>query len=364
MLSVPRPFTLLLSILTCLTAFSVTASEYELTLRALYTVPPTQWPASETADHRQVRELAPLTLLGEMPADNAVTLGAQLFNDPILSRDKTVSCGTCHEARLQFTDGRRFAIGIDAQVGRRNTPAIFGIDHWQSFFWDGRAKTAEQQALMPIQDPKEMDMDLAEAIERLNAHPGYPEQFKAVFDDNIVTADMLAAALVAFERTLSPPESVFGHFIRAAYKDPITAVGMLNDAQLRGLHLFRTKAKCMTCHNGPLLSDNQFHVTGFHYYQRKFHDVGRYEVTQNPADSGAFRTPSLLGVNKTAPWLHNGLLKDMMGVVQQYNAGGARPKPRGEQVNDPLFPKTTALLLKLGLTKQEREDLVAFLETL
>lgn len=346
------------------TSYSATLPSDNAELRAQYAVAPTQWPHIETADNRIVNELAPLTLLGDKPAENAVALGAQLFNDPILSRDKTVSCASCHEARLHFTDGRRFAIGIDAQEGRRNTPAIFGIDHWQSFFWDGRAKTAQQQALMPIQDPKEMDMNLAKAIERLNAHPSYPAQFKAVFDKNTITADTLAAALVAFERTLRPPESLFGQFISAAYETPTTAVGMLNDAQLRGLHLFRTKAKCMTCHNGPLLSDNQFHVTGFHYYQRKFHDVGRYEVTQNPADSGAFRTPSLLGVNKTAPWLHNGLLKDMMGVVQQYNAGGARPKPRGEQVNDPLYPKTTDLLLKLGLTKQEREDLVAFLETL
>lgn len=364
MLSLRRLFFLSSSVLICFTAGAVSASDGAISLRTLYSLPPTQWPAVETADNRKVEKLAPLTLVGEKPADNAVALGAQLFNDPILSRDKTVSCTSCHEARLQFTDGRRFAIGIDAQEGRRNTPAIFGIDHWQSFFWDGRAKTAQQQALMPIQDPKEMDMDLAKAIERLNAHPSYPAQFKAVFDKNTITVDTLAAVLVAFERTLRPPESLFGHFISTAYENPTAAVALFNDAQLRGLHLFRTKAKCMTCHNGPLLSDNQFHVTGFHYYQRKFHDVGRYEVTQNPADSGAFRTPSLLGVNKTAPWLHNGLLKDMMGVVQQYNAGGPRPKPRGEQVNDPLFPKTTDLLLKLGLTKQEREDLLAFLETL
>ncbi len=120
----------------------------------------------------------------------------------------------------------------------------------------------------------------------------------------------------------------------------------------------------MTCHNGPLLSDNQFHVTGFHYYQRKYHDVGRYEVTGKPEDSGAFRTPSLLGVKHTAPWLHNGLLNNLRGLVQQYNAGGPRPKPKGEQVNDPLYPKTTDLLLKLNLTPSEIDDLVAFLEVL
>ncbi|MEM9103890.1 MAG: cytochrome c peroxidase [Pseudomonadota bacterium] len=329
-----------------------------------YSVTPSNWPKVETADQRKVPPLTPLTLLKAAPSKDATALGSRLFHDPILSLDKTVSCATCHDANQTFADGLGQAIGIDKQQGRRNTPAIFGLDHWETFFWDGRAKTAEQQALMPIEDPKEMGLPLKQAIARLNAHADYPKQFKQIYGQETITTETLAKALVAFERSIPAPQTLFTQFINTAFKNPEQAVALLSPQQLQGLHVFRTKGKCMTCHNGALMSDNQFHVTGFHYYGRELEDIGRYKVTKKAEDSGAFRTPSLIGMSQTAPWMHDGLQVSLEGLVLQYNAGGPRPRPRKEFVNDPLFPKTTDLLLKLGLNQQEREALMEFLRIL
>ena len=174
----------------------------------------------------------------------------------------------------------------------------------------------------------------------------------------------MAKALVAFERTLAAPNSRYKTFLTQLNKNPQHAISSLSDSELNGLHLFRTKAKCMTCHNGALLSDNQFHGTGLHYYGRHFEDKGRFDATNNPDHIGQFRTPSLLGLMQTFPWMHNGLFEDLAGIVSMYNHGGARPKPRKNQLNDPHFPKTTNLLIKLNLTKQEQADLVTFLRTL
>ncbi|MGL1956317.1 MAG: cytochrome-c peroxidase [Colwellia sp.] len=333
-------------------------------LRAQYGVDPSQWPEKTTADNRKVTELSPLVNLKPLPKAEIIALGKQLFNDTLLSKDRTVSCATCHEKRLAFNDNRKTAVGIGAQVGTRNTPPIFGIDQWQSFFWDGRAKTAEQQSLMPIENPIEMNLSLAELTIRLNNNQYYQQAFYQIFKKNKIDTHQLSKAIVAFERTIKPPASLFTQFIQLAYNKPKEAVALLTDQQLNGLHLFRTQAKCMTCHNGALLSDNQFHVTGLHYYQRKHHDIGRYEFTQKVADSGKFRTPSLLGLSKTAPYMHNGLFPNLKGIVNMYNMGMVRPKRKDHQKDDPLFPETSDLLHKLALTKQDKADLVSFLEIL
>ena len=128
--------------------------------------------------------------------------------------------------------------------------------------------------------------------------------------------------------------------------------------------MFRTKAGCANCHSGPLLSDQKFHNLGLSFYGRARQDLGRYEVTGAPADVGAFRTPSLLNISRTGPWMHNGLFPTLEGVIAFYDAGGARPRPALDQKDDPLFPTTDPLLVKRNLTPQERADLVAFLEAL
>ncbi|MGO2012052.1 MAG: cytochrome-c peroxidase [Pseudoalteromonas sp.] len=331
-------------------------------LRKVYSEEQSKWPPIETSDGRIVSPLSSVEQINSAPSQ--VDLGKKLFHDVQLSRNKTISCASCHKPDKGFHDGRRTAVGIDEQTGTRNTPAIFGINQWQSFFWDGRASTALQQALMPIANPIEMDLDPKIALARVNKDKSYRAFNQNAFNSNTLTIKQMAQALVAFERTLPAPNTRFKLFISSVKSSPKKAVMQLSDNELNGLHLFRTKAKCMTCHNGPLLSDNKFHNTGLHYYGRHFEDKGRFDATNNPDHIGQFRTPSLLGLARSFPWMHNGLFEDLTGIVSMYNHGGARPRPRKNQLNDPHFPKTTDLLIKLNLTKQEQADLVAFLRIL
>jgi cytochrome c peroxidase len=334
------------------------------TLREMYSKPQMQWPIIETADGHNAASLAPITLLGNAPDINQVKLGEALFFDTLLSKNDTVSCASCHDPRLQFGDRRRVGLGIHGHAGKRNTPNIFGLDHWESFFWDGRVRTAQAQSLMPIKDPIEMDLPIKEAVRRINKNQRYREMTTNAFNTNEINAAQLAQSLVAFQRTIELPDTRYSKFIAKAQIKPQDAVGLLSDQELKGMHLFRTKAKCMTCHQGALLSDNKFHVTGLHFYGRRFEDLGRYNVTKKVSDVGKFRTASLLIVSHTGPWMHNGLFEQFDGIVNFYNNGGARPKPRKHVENDPLFPITTDLLPKLGLTNEEMADLVVFLEAL
>jgi cytochrome c peroxidase len=333
-------------------------------LRELYSMEQSQWPAIMTAKETPAAPLKPLKAKPFNQSDEIIALGEKLFNDTRLSRDNTVSCASCHESRLAFTDRRKLAVGIDGQVGTRNTQAIIGVDHWQTFFWDGRAKTAAQQALMPIENPIEMGSSVELVLNKVNSAEDYKSPIFNAFGKEALNKELLALALVAFERTFDIPESLFTRFIDKAQTNPSEAVALLDDQQLEGLHLFRTKARCMTCHEGALLSDNEFHVTGLHFYGRKLQDLGRFDATQDPADIGKFRTPSLLALQQSTPWMHHGGFQILLGIVNFYNAGGARPKPSKKFKDDPNYPQTTELLHKLALSKDEKNALIAFLETL
>ncbi|MEC7824715.1 MAG: cytochrome c peroxidase [Pseudomonadota bacterium] len=338
-------------------------ADYLKALRGQYSEGQSYWPPAITTDN-----IAPVPMQALPQPEKAdagkVALGEALFNDTMLSRDHTVSCATCHAAHLVFADRRRQAVGIDGQVGRRNTPALFGINLWTSLFWDGRANSAQHQALFPVSDPKEMDLPVAELVKRVNQNEKYASAFAAAYGISEIKSVHLADAIAQFERQIPPPDTPFQQVLQRLPGEPEVAIGMLSDEQLWGLHLFRTKARCMTCHEGALLSDNQFHNTGLSYYGRKFEDLGRYEVTGLASDVGRFRTPSLVAVSHTGPWMHNGLFSSLPGVVNLYNAGGARTKRREAYDNDPLYPETTPLLVKLELTKEERSALVAFLTLL
>lgn len=341
-------------------------------LRQQYSQHPTNWPAASLQSGISLDELAPLPARPAITKNNKalILLGEQLFNDTRLSRDNSLSCASCHQADKVFSDGLRSAIGVDQQLGKRNTPAIFALELWQSFFWDGRTSTALQQALEPIENPVEMDLPVATAIKRLNADVQYQQQFTAIFGKSPISSEQLAQALVAFQLQLTVPETAFDRFLQASYqldkqqKPNQDLTQELDEQQLFGLHLFRTKAGCLNCHSGALLSDNQLHVTGLHFMGRPFEDLGRYEATGQPADVGKFRTPSLRAVTKTGPWMHNGLFTQFDGIIAFYNAGGARPKPRSDLKQPELFPQTSALLVPLGLSKQESKALLAFLHLL
>lgn len=331
-------------------------------LRALYNGPSAGWPAPNVDTGVAWQELAPLPSTVD-PMDNPsspakVALGRRLFFDPILSKSRQLACASCHDPDLGWADGRRVSFGHDRQSGRRNAPSVAASAHVVSLFWDGRATTLEQQALHPIADPIEMGFTAQGAVRRLRGDASYRHAFNKVFAQPRIDAAQLGQAIAAFERSLSPRNSRFDRFLRGN-------AGALDDAQLRGLHLFRTQAGCMNCHSGAALTDNGFHNLGLHFHGRARQDLGRYEVTGDPADSGRFRTPSLRGVAATAPYMHNGMIPTLSGVLAFYNVGGARPRAPGDLPADATpFPKPDPLLRPAGLSRQDLQDIEAFLQTL
>lgn len=329
-------------------------------LRQAYARPSDQWPAAQVDGSVLPVELGPLPEPLH-PEDNPYSkekadLGRELFFETKLSGSGQFSCGSCHHPEQGWADGTSLSFGHNGQTAKRNAPSVQNAAFKRHFFWDGRAKTLEDQVLVPLTDEKEMHGDLAVAVERLDQTKTYPKRFKAAFGDETIDAGRIQHAIACFERTLVGGRSKFDAFLRGR-------PAALEDDAVRGLHLFRTKAGCMNCHSGPTMSDNQFHNIGLSYYGRKFQDLGRYEVTKKPEDVGAFLTPSLRNLERTAPYMHNGLF-ELDGVLNLYNAGMPTLRRKPHQENDPLFPTKSLLLKPLRLNKQEIADLKAFLISL
>lgn len=325
-------------------------------LRETYAGAVAQWPAAETTGGVAAKPLSPFVPSETSRDDPWVEIGKSLFFDPILSGSGQFACASCHHPDLAFTDGLRTAVGTGRTLGRRNTPTLLDKANQPFFMWDGAASSLEHQALLPIASPIEMAADHAKVSQRVNSHPEYADLFHELTGRSDVTIADVSAALGAYQKTLSR-RTKFDRFMTGE-RD------ILSHQQLFGLHTFRTKARCMTCHSGPRLTDDQFHNLGLHFYGRSREDLGRYLVTGEPADIGAFRTPSLRHVSRTKPYTHNGLIPTLQGVVNLYDHGGARPRPRAEFAGDPLFPTTSSLLPELDLTADEKAALIAFLEIL
>ncbi len=329
-------------------------------LRRLYARDPAAWPAPVLDDgvvHRELG-LVPRPLRDEDPRLAArIELGEHLYFDGRLSGSGQMSCASCHDAELGFADGRATSLGKDAKPLKRNAPALLNTGLRQSWFWDGRAASLEDQALAVLANPAEMDADFEAVVAFLSSSRGYSERFEAAFGPGPIAMDKVAASIAAYERTfVSDGSSAFDDFLEGDHE-------ALSDSELRGLHLFRTKARCLNCHNGPLLSDEQFHNAGLTYYGRELQDLGRYEQTKDPADVGRFRTPSLRNIGRTAPYMHNGQF-DLDGVLNMYNAGMPRPPRRADQQDDPLFPTKSPHLQRLFLEDEEKADVKAFLSSL
>ncbi|WP_295129254.1 cytochrome c peroxidase [uncultured Chitinophaga sp.] len=334
-------------------------------LRIAYSQNPSLWPKADVDDSVAYHEIA---MLPESPYfDRArtdsvfaarVELGKMLFFDPRLSGSNQISCGTCHEPEMGWSNGRSTAVGHDHQVGARNVPTLVNAWAAKSFFWDGRVNSLETQAMAPISNDIEMHMLPGQLPEKLGAIKGYRDLFRKAFNTKEITMEQVSDALADFQRTISSRRGRFDAFMSGNYK-------AMSDQEILGMHLFRTKARCMNCHNGPYFTDSEFHNLGLHYYGRdKYEDFGRYNITHKKEDVGKFKTPTLRDVAITRPWMHNGLFDDLGGIINLYNAGGSRPKPRPHVANDPLFPTTSAMLKKLDLTEVEKEAIVAFLHTL
>jgi cytochrome c551 peroxidase len=284
-------------------------------------------------------------------------LGKMLFFDPRLSKSKQISCASCHDPELAWGDGRTISYGHNRQTGKRNSPSLLNIGYHSVFFWDGRAASLENQALGPITDPVEMAATETISIKNIKKIKGYKPYFREAFGDEKITIERILKAIATYERTITSKKSKFDSFIEG--KSDI-----LTDEEVIGLHLFRTKARCINCHNTPLFSNQKFHNVGLSYYGRTFEDLGKYNITHKKEDVGKFKTPSLREIGRTAPYMHNGLMPNLEGIIEMYNAGMPRVKPKENQKNDSLFPVTDPLLKKLNLTKKEQNALKAFLLTL
>ena len=293
-----------------------------------------------------------------IPADNpptaeTIALGSRLFNDVKLSSDNTLSCASCHNPALEFTDGLRVGVGVRAQTGKRNTPTILNAAYNSLQFWDGRAPSLEDQSGGPIANPIEMAQPHEGMVAKLNQDASYRHDFDAAFGPGPITIRKAEMAIASFERTLISGNSAFDRYQFGGDKTAMSA------AAIRGLASFTDKSRgnCSTCHtidkDYALFTDGKFHNLGAGMNaEGELVDLGRALETGNDADRGAFRTPTLRNVARTAPYMHDGSKKTLKEVVDFY-AGGGNSNPNLDKE-----------MKELKLSGQDRADLVAFLEAL
>jgi cytochrome c peroxidase len=327
-----------------------------------YLQPQSAWPAR--APHAD-QDLAPLPPPARSPYDAKARLGRLLFHDVALSADETVSCASCHLSAHHMGDERAVSQGVAARDGRRNSPTLMNVDLWQQLFWDGRVGNLTKLSAHPLTDPLELDFSPYQAARRIRRDADYEALWADAFGDAPVVWPRMAEALAAFLETLRSEPGPLDRFLRDIDAGRFEqARTRLSDEQLHGLHLFRTTAGCINCHNGALLSDGDFHNIGLHYFGRKFHDLGRYELTGRIHDMGAFRTATLRHVAETGPWMHNGLFPTLFGIVRMYEHGGARPERPEDLPESEPYPQTSERLQPFTLTPEERRALLAFLAVL
>ena len=309
-------------------------------LRKIYSQHPSQWPAPFVDDNVKWTELG---LIPPSPIENQkdslqniIALGKALFFDPRLSSSGKISCATCHDPALHWTDKKEKSIGHEGATTQRNAPTILNSWVYHKLFWDGRARDLQDQAFGPIESESEMNSEMPDVIRTIRKIKGYREFFEKAFGKNEINPDRMTEAIAVFEYTIVSNKSKFDRFLEGNKK-------ALSNSELRGLHLFRTKARCMNCHHGALMTDNQFHNIG-----TAGADVGLYKVTHADADSGKFKTPSLRDVMHTGPWLHDGSLKHIEAVI--------------ERLNEPAMNSQISHLIRpLHLNKNEKKDLISFL---
>ena len=268
------------------------------------------------------------------PADNPMTpakvaLGKQLYFDPRLSRDGTVSCNSCHDLHAAGADGKAVSTGVGGAQGSRNSPTVWNAAFHNAQFWDGRAASLEEQAKGPLTNPVEMAMPSEDAVvARVKSIPGYVNQFEAVFGKNALTIDNIARAIATYERTLVSGSSAFDTF-RFADKSALTA------AQFQGFQTFR-EVGCVQCHMGPDFAGPPPLARGAGFYQRfplfpagplvnrykLLDDAGRMAATGQAGDRNVWRVPSMRNVALTAPYFHNGRVPTLEEAVRVCAEGG------------------------------------------
>lgn len=287
-------------------------------------------------------------------AGNPVTqagfeLGRKLFYDPILSRDNTISCGSCHIQYSAFTHhGHGVSHGIDGLLGKRNAPAIQNMAWGDAFFWDGGVPLLDLVPLNPIANPVEMDEQPARVLEKLRLDSEYPGLFKRAFGTEEINTARFLQAMSQFMASLVSANSRYDKYVR---NEP---GGSLTAEELTGLNTFRQK--CANCHQGDLFTDNSFRNNGLN--DDFTHDGGRYTASLLEPDLGKFKVPSLRNVEKTAPYMHDGTRYTLEAVLEHY-AGGVLESP----TLDPLLRKPDGTR-GIALSVEDQKNIIAFLKTL
>lgn len=320
-------------------------------LREIYSLPQQNWPKPDldsTVEHREIGLLPPPKFpLNNPYSKEKADLGQELFFDRNLSGSKKLSCASCHNPNYSWTDSRDLPIGHNGLVLKRNSPTILNSSYNNVFFWDGRASTLEEQAVKVLTNPNEMHTTPTEVEKYLNSSENYKVKFKNAFGSDKITFDMAVKAITTFERTINTKnQSNFDKFLKGDKN-------ALSDSAIQGLHLFRTKARCMNCHNGPNFTDNKFHNLSLTYVGTEKEDLGRFYITKNPLDWGVFKTPTLRNVAKTSPYMHNGVFGKLNKILNLYNDG-----MHGKDENK------SPLVIPLGLSEEEIKNLENFLLSL
>jgi cytochrome c peroxidase len=290
-----------------------------------------------------------LDLYRPIPPDNPltldkITLGRRLFRDRRLSRDGTIACATCHDPSRAFTDGRIVAVGVGGRAGRRNVPTIINRVYGVSFFWDGRAASLEQQVVQPLVNPSEMAASPDAVVSKVRGDATYRRLFTGVFGREPQWDD-LVRALATYVRSILAGNSRHDRFQRGT-------TSALTAEEQHGRRLFLGRANCWLCHAGPNFTDERFHNTGVAFRHGQVLDLGRLVVTGRDEERGAFKTPTLREIARTAPYMHDGSLATLDVVIDFYDRGGNK-NPGLDREMQPL-----------RLSTAEKRALVAFLRAL
>ena len=285
------------------------------------------------------------------PADNKpnaarVDLGKKLYFDPRLSGEGNMSCATCHNPSLGWSDGLATAKGVKSKVLDRASPTIINTAFNSIQMWDGRKASLEDQAMGPMEATVEMNMDTAKLFKWLSNNAEYKALFEKAYPGKTVNGDTVAKAIATYERTAAiSNNSPFDRWVKGDAK-------AMTAQQVEGFRVFNGKANCVACHSAPNFTDNGFHNLGLSSYGLPEPDMGRYAQKPVKTMKGAFKTPTLRDIDTSAPYFHDGSAKTLMEVVEHYNKGGA--------VKTDISPS----MKELNLTQAEKEALVAFMHAL
>jgi len=309
--------------------------------------PPKQYPAPEPISY-SVPGVPPMSVPSSNPTTvQGVALGRRLFYDTRLSGDNTMSCGTCHQQEFAFGDANnRFSLGIDGNPGDRNTPALSNVGFTTALFWNGRAASPEEQARAPVTNPIEMHTTWPEVVAKLRQDSEYPDLFGLAFGNDSITEDRVVQAIAQFERSMISANSAYDRWRASSQSAPYP------EEARRGFFLFFTETgDCFHCHSDFSFTIQEFRDIGLDAVP----DSGLARVTGLPEDYGKFKIPTLRNVAVSAPYMHDGRFATLEQVVDHYNSGGHR---------SPNLDPFIRVGEGLGLTAQQKSDIIAFLHTL